>query len=74
MAREQDVRIARKTGIVRIHRFGEERDGRSRSERRLMRGPLLGLGAAMRVRRRMEGCGAARRLKASGLVCRMIIM
>lgn len=38
-------------GRVRAHmRQSLEMDGSARSERRLMRGPELGLGAAMRVR------------------------
>lgn len=48
------MHIARKRGRVvsQVRAEGRvEREGRERSARRVMRGPELGLGAAMRVRR-----------------------
>lgn len=50
MANEEPVRIARKMGIVRIHRRWEFMDGNSRSDLRDRSGPLFGCGAEMRVR------------------------
>lgn len=51
MASEEPVRIARKMGIVRIHRLWELMDGNSRSALRVKSGPAFGCGAETSVRR-----------------------
>lgn len=45
------MHIAAKMGRVRSQTLERASEGRARSERRSIRGPELGLGAAMRVRR-----------------------
>lgn len=62
IASAEPVHIARKRGRVvsQVRAEGRVlREGRERSARRVMRGPELGLGAAMRVRREDEGFGMA---------------